>query len=228
MRRSPCRCVFQKIGSLRHAIITSQKLNIRSQNIFLYQGASRGYVPPSCARRRTASPGFVAMAEIITLQFGSYANYIGTHYWNFQVRLCLHGMQQRTARDPCVVLLVLRARMSSSAQRSQRRRLRPKSTRRCCTGKALTARCVCALPPLCWRCTNELHCGCRRVTRRTRLECSSMMPRVRASLTCLFVPMWRSVLLLINVAVAMRRITRRVRRRGSVQQRDHHHLRSRS
>ena len=135
--------VFQKIGSRGHTIITAQKLNIRSQNIFLYQGASRGYVPPSCARRRTASPGFVAMAEIITLQFGSYANYIGTHYWNFQVHLCLHGMQQRTARDPCVVLLVLRARMSSSAQRSQRRRLRPKSTRRCCTGKALTARCAC-------------------------------------------------------------------------------------
>lgn len=23
--------------------------------------------------------------EVITLQFGSYANFIGTHYWNLQV-----------------------------------------------------------------------------------------------------------------------------------------------
>jgi hypothetical protein len=27
------------------------------------------------------------MKEIITLQFGNYANYIGSHYWNFQVRI---------------------------------------------------------------------------------------------------------------------------------------------
>lgn len=25
--------------------------------------------------------------EIITLQFGNYSNYIGTHYWNIQVKL---------------------------------------------------------------------------------------------------------------------------------------------
>lgn len=24
--------------------------------------------------------------EIITLQFGNFANYVGTHYWNIQVR----------------------------------------------------------------------------------------------------------------------------------------------
>jgi hypothetical protein len=23
--------------------------------------------------------------EVLTLQFGSYANYVGAHYWNFQV-----------------------------------------------------------------------------------------------------------------------------------------------
>jgi hypothetical protein len=27
------------------------------------------------------------MKEIITLQFGEYANYVGAHFWNFQVRL---------------------------------------------------------------------------------------------------------------------------------------------
>lgn len=24
--------------------------------------------------------------EVLTLQFGSFANYVGAHYWNFQVR----------------------------------------------------------------------------------------------------------------------------------------------
>lgn len=28
--------------------------------------------------------------EVLTLQFGSFANYVGAHYWNFQARdLCL-------------------------------------------------------------------------------------------------------------------------------------------
>ena len=27
--------------------------------------------------------------EVITLQLGSYANYVGAHYWNFQVSLAL-------------------------------------------------------------------------------------------------------------------------------------------
>lgn len=27
--------------------------------------------------------------EVITLQFGNYANYVGAHFWNFQVNLLL-------------------------------------------------------------------------------------------------------------------------------------------
>jgi hypothetical protein len=26
------------------------------------------------------------MKEIITLQFGNYSNYVGSHYWNIQVK----------------------------------------------------------------------------------------------------------------------------------------------
>jgi hypothetical protein len=38
------------------------------------------------------------MKEIITLQFGSYSNYIGAHFWNFQVR---HGnLLSRPSRLP--------------------------------------------------------------------------------------------------------------------------------
>ena len=35
----------------------------------------------------TSSPALIeeGMGEIITLQFGNFANYVGTHYWNIQV-----------------------------------------------------------------------------------------------------------------------------------------------
>lgn len=28
------------------------------------------------------------MKEIVTIQVGDYANYIGSHFWNFQVYIC--------------------------------------------------------------------------------------------------------------------------------------------
>ena len=29
--------------------------------------------------------------EVITLQLGTYANYVGAHYWNIQVRMNKHA-----------------------------------------------------------------------------------------------------------------------------------------
>jgi hypothetical protein len=31
---------------------------------------------------------YILMHEVITLQFGQQANYVGTHYWNTQVGTC--------------------------------------------------------------------------------------------------------------------------------------------
>jgi hypothetical protein len=35
------------------------------------------------------------MSEIITLQLGSYANFVGSHYWNIQVRRYQVSVPQR-------------------------------------------------------------------------------------------------------------------------------------
>ena len=49
-----------------------------------------------CTPRSTALFGFLTVAacrtmgrgEVITLQFGTFANYVGAHYWNIQVFSC--------------------------------------------------------------------------------------------------------------------------------------------
>jgi hypothetical protein len=30
------------------------------------------------------------MKEIVTIQIGDYANYVGSHFWNFQVSILIH------------------------------------------------------------------------------------------------------------------------------------------
>jgi len=44
--------------------------------------------------------------EILTLQFGPYANFVGTHYWNIQVGCC--GL----VLCPSLNLIIYQLRMS--------------------------------------------------------------------------------------------------------------------
>jgi hypothetical protein len=41
------------------------------------------------------------MHEIVTLQFGRQSNYLGTHFWNTQVRaIAQHGLQHPASQIP--------------------------------------------------------------------------------------------------------------------------------
>lgn len=84
----------------------------------------------------------MATHEILTLQLGGYANFVGAHFWNFQARIASH-------RLPCAVRGVGRAadgegrrrasRMSCwgwRRGRTRRRRVRRSSTPTCCFGRA--------------------------------------------------------------------------------------------
>jgi hypothetical protein len=48
------------------------------------------------------------MRQLITLQLGSYANYVGAHFWNTQAR-CTHAWSARAGvpnLDACVAVTV--------------------------------------------------------------------------------------------------------------------------
>lgn len=70
----------------------------------------------------------MATHEILTLQLGGYANFVGAHFWNFQVRLAarrrppasrrgaslcgagrygVHTRRQDTRRTDCIVRVAL-------------------------------------------------------------------------------------------------------------------------
>ena len=69
--------------------------------------ASRCWISLSQCKRSDWARGFafgnrcthvMSSHEIITLQFGSFANYVGGHYWNIQVKKTERSQSQRTKR----------------------------------------------------------------------------------------------------------------------------------
>jgi Misato Segment II tubulin-like domain len=95
------------------------------------------------------------MREVITLQTGSFANYVGAHYWNIQVgdvvrREHVFGMQYRVL--PCMVChvmavafsLVRRMRHWDLPRRRRAVRMARTLTQMCCSASCqCRSRCPC-------------------------------------------------------------------------------------